>query len=176
LKAVATSVSDLLQLSIDPFRPPPPPPRRWPPKHWKLWLTVSSPFLLAAIGLAYYSYAKWQYVPAAVAETVLFHQWFEAEKDADIYWTADPAWRRAVSEEVQHAFFNRIRRKMGACRYSGPLGWTLTFTPAGTVLVMGGRADCEHDSLQEVFTWRMTARGRPMLVSYQANSPLRLTD
>src|ERR1043166_2281799 len=91
------------------------------PSRWKIWLALSSPVLLLGLAFGYLKYSQQKYLPIVMAVTNVFHARLAGGEDSLIYREADPAWKAALSEDAEQKFFSRIRRKLGACSYSGPL-------------------------------------------------------
>ena len=98
-----------------------------------------------------------------------------AEQDDAIYNAADAAWKQAIDRETNHKFFARLRRKLGKYQKSTNTGFYINFTTGGTFANLNYATQCEKGDLEETFSWHV-ANGTAYLTSYQARSPLLLTD
>jgi hypothetical protein len=147
-----------------------------PRRRWRLWLTISSPFILICVAIVYYRLAARHYAPAAEAATAIFHQRFHSGQDAAIYSDAGIEWTSGISLESQKAFFGRVRRKLGPCSYRGPLSRFVNVSSNGVVVSLRYRAECSNGPMLEIFTWRVKSDQTSELISYQAMSKLLLSD
>jgi hypothetical protein len=105
-----------------------------------------------------------------------FHQQLAAQQDDSIYDAADDhAYKQSVSRETNHGFLSRIRRKMGAFKSSTNTSYFVNASTNGTFVRLQYKTQCANGELDEGFVWRVEG-GRAILVRYEANSPLLLTD
>lgn len=105
-----------------------------------------------------------------------FHQEVATGQDDAIYDAADDhAYKESVSRETNRGFFSRVRRKMGACTRSTETNYFIDAGTAGTFVRLRYKTQCANGELDELFVWRIEG-DRAILVRYEANSPLLLTD
>jgi hypothetical protein len=104
-----------------------------------------------------------------------FHQQVAAGQDDTVYDAADLAYKESVSRETNHAFFLRIRRKMGVFKSNKNTSYFLNKTTNGTFVRLQYKTECANGDLDEEFLWRIEG-AHAVLVRYQANNPLLLTD
>lgn len=127
------------------------------------------------LGLTYCGYAKGKYLPPASRAVDQFHARLNHGQDDIIYDEADMAWKSAIDKSTEEKFFSRIRRKLGACRYTGPLGWQVNSNTTGVFVSLTYRATCSNGIILENFVWRNDS-GMLKLYRYNANSKALLTD
>ena len=145
-------------------------------KPWRLWLFLASPIILLMIGLGYCEYGRRTYLPAAVSATDLFHLRLARGEDALIYQEADPAFKARLTEDTEHAFFSRVRRKLGACSYTGPAAWSVTTNHWGTQVRLIYQGRCTNGLVREVLIWRVLDGQKAALMGFSADSSALLTD
>jgi hypothetical protein len=132
------------------------------------WL-VGGACLLALVSC----YAKQD---VSIAESALdqLHNHVSAQQDDLIFAEATPEYQRSMNAESSRAFFNRIRRKLGAPHASKPISIQVNHMPAGTFMVCQFQTRFDKGNAKENITWHLQD-GKPRLVVYQVISPL-LTD
>ncbi len=104
-----------------------------------------------------------------------FHRQIAAGQDDAIYDETDSAYKESMSPEAHEGFFARIRRKMGAFKNSTNTGYFINTSTTGTLVRLQYKTQCANGELGEGFVWRIEGE-RAILVRYEANSPLLLTD
>lgn len=140
----------------------------------RLALVSAAAFFLV---LGYCGLAQRRYVPLATDAAEVFHKRFAAGQDDIIYAQSDRAWSQVIDAQTERKFFSRIRRKMGACSYTGPLRWIANSNAGSgsTFVTLTFDASCEKGRMRERFTWRVV-KGRALLAGYEASSNVLLTD
>jgi hypothetical protein len=98
----------------------------------------------AALGLSYLAYSKKKFLPLATEAVGQFHSRFRQGQDDLIYDEADAGWWKATDRATSEKFFSRLRRKLGTCEYSWPLGWRVDTNTTGTFISLGYQAACSR--------------------------------
>jgi hypothetical protein len=130
--------------------------------------------LLAMIsGVGCHPLQNYQAVEAATLE---FHSRMATSADDAIYDTASNEFTEAATRKFIHAYFSRIRRKLGSCSVARTTSLLAnsTFGSASMVTVQQETV-CVNGNLREAFIWRFEA-GKPKLYRYIAESPVLLLD
>src|ERR1044071_5241966 len=83
--------------------------------------------------------------------------------------------KRAGPAKTLSDFFTRVNRKMGKCGEGSVAFGGYQATTSGTFVTTTSSRMCANGTLSEQFTWLMI-RGKAMLLKYNANNPLLLTD
>jgi hypothetical protein len=104
-----------------------------------------------------------------------FHARFNAKQFDTIYDAADPEWRKTTDRDTSTKFFSRVQRKMGVCTTSTSGGYNYNVTTSGTFVTIDYQTTCANGKLDEEFRWRVDGK-KTLLLAYNANSPLLLTD
>ena len=104
-----------------------------------------------------------------------FHEQVNAGQDDAIYTAADATYKEAMTRDTNRSFFSRIRRKLGAFKKGERTGYLVNATTNGTFVRFHYKTHCVGGELEEEFVWRVEA-DRAILVRYEANSPLLLTN
>lgn len=128
------------------------------------------------LGLGYCEYGRRVYLPAAGAATDLFHQRFARGEDGLIYQEADQAFKARLTEDTERAFFSRVRRKLGACSYTGPVAWNVVTNGLGTQVRLTYQGRCTNGMTREVFMWRVLDGQRAALMGFSVDSTALLVD
>jgi len=110
---------------------------------------------------------------ASIAESALgqLHNHLTGQEDDQIFADAAPEYQKSMNVEANHAFFNRIRRKLGAPHASKPISIQVNHMPAGTFMLCQFQTSFDKGNAQENVTWHLQD-GKPRLVVYQVISPL----
>jgi hypothetical protein len=111
----------------------------------------------------------------AKSATDIFHQMMDRGEYAAIYDNARPEFRATVGRDVLIAVLTRVHRKMGSCQQSPASVTGMTVNTSGSFVTTASNRYCENGYLAEQFGW-MVIGGNPVLLSYNANSPMLLTD
>ena len=90
---------------------------------------------------------------------------------SEIYWRAAPEFRQSATEEQFLRVMTALNRKLGAWTSAGEPGWNVT----GQVVNLTYQSQFAKGAVSEQFTWRIED-GEPVLLSYQANSPLLIAE
>jgi hypothetical protein len=109
---------------------------------------------------------------AAVTE---FHSRMDAEQYDAIYDGADPLFRQSLSREDIRKFFGRLHKKFGKSTSTNTTGMHYNVTTEGKFVNINCTTTYTAGSVDEEFQWKMTG-GKALLIKYNANSPLLLTD
>jgi hypothetical protein len=109
---------------------------------------------------------------AAVTE---FHSRMDAEQYDAIYDAADPLFRQSLTRDDIHKFFARLHKKFGKFNDSNTKGMHYNVTTDGTFVNINCTTNYSSGKVDEEFQWKMTG-GKALLLKYNANSPLLLTD
>ena len=160
-------------MSITPGPVPPAVEKR--PFRWKLWLTLSSPLLLAGAVIAFLWHVRSEYIPKVNAAAGILHERMEKGEDLLIYSEADPGFQSALPKDTALRFLSRVHRKLGNCQYAGPTTWQVNSTPAGTFVLVRYHENCSNGAADENLTWRIV-NGSASLYGFNVNSALLLTD
>jgi hypothetical protein len=104
-----------------------------------------------------------------------FHTRFNAKQFDAIFDAADPGWKKATDRDTSDKFFARVQRKLGACTTSTSGGYNYNVTTSGTFVTINYETTCANGKLAEEFRWRVDG-DKVLLVAYNANNPLLLTD
>jgi hypothetical protein len=104
-----------------------------------------------------------------------FHTRFNAKQFDAIFDAADPEWKTAMDRDTSAKFFARVQRKMGSCTTSTNDGYNYNVTTGGTFVSIHFETACANGKLGEQFRWRVDGQ-KVLLIAYNANSPLLLTD
>jgi hypothetical protein len=104
-----------------------------------------------------------------------FHTRFNAKQFDTIFDAADPEWQKAMDRDTSDKFFARVQRKMGGCTTSTNDGYNYNVTTGGTFVSIHYETTCANGKLAEQFKWRVNGQ-KVLLLAYNANSPLLLTD
>lgn len=102
---------------------------------------------------------------------VRFHRQFTAGKDAAIYASADPAYRKAISEQANRNLFEKIRERLGPCHGSRLTFERINWNTSGTFVTLDDTWNCTRGKLQEGFVWHVS-EGRTLLYNYHFAIPL----
>jgi hypothetical protein len=97
-------------------------------------------------------------------------------EDGLIYQEADQAFKANLTEDTEHAFFSRVRRKLGACSYAVPAAWSVVTSSTGTQVRLTYQGRCVNGLMREVLIWRVLDGQRATLIGYRADSSALLTD
>lgn len=103
------------------------------------------------------------------------HNLLKAQADEVIYAEATVEFQKSMDAAASRAFFERIRRNLGAPHVSRLISIRVNHMPAGTFLVCQFQTSFDKGDAQENVTWRLQ-NGKPRLVGYYLRSPLLLTD
>ena len=104
-----------------------------------------------------------------------FHTRFNAKQFDAIFDAADPEWKKTTDRDTSDKFFGRVQRKMGTCTTSTSGGYNYNVTTSGTFVTIDYETICANGKLAEEFRWRVDGQ-RVLLLAYNANNPLLLTD
>jgi hypothetical protein len=104
-----------------------------------------------------------------------FHAIFNAKQFDAIFDAADPEWRKVMDRDTSDKFFARVQRKLGGCSASTNGGYNYNVTTSGTFVTIDYQTSCANGKLEEEFRWRVDGK-KTLLLAYNANSPLLLTD
>jgi hypothetical protein len=94
---------------------------------------------------------------------------------SEIYWRAAPEFRQSATEEQFLRVMTALDRKLGPWTSAGVPGWNVTRGPAGQVVNLTYQSQFAKGAVSEQFTWRIED-GEPVLLGYQAKSPLLITE
>ena len=100
-----------------------------------------------------------------------FHQEYNNKKDAEIYSSADAAFRSATNETDYNTFIQTVRSKMGAYKSSTESSYRTSTTTSGTFVTLHYKSQFEHSEGTEDFTFVISG-GAAKLQRYDVNSPL----
>jgi hypothetical protein len=109
------------------------------------------------------------------AATDTFHQRVDRGEYGAIYDSSASGYQKAANRDISNRFFARISRKMGTCADSPAAFSGYQVTTSGTFVSMISSRACKNGKLEEQFVWLIEA-GKPLLLKYNANSPLLLVD
>lgn len=104
-----------------------------------------------------------------------FHQQMAAANYAAIYDSSSSEFRSSASRETIVGFLQRINRKLGACGEASQQGFNVNCNTSGKFVTVSYARKCANAALEEQFIWRVEGN-KALLVRYNANSPVLLTD
>jgi len=93
----------------------------------------------------------------------------------EIYQASGPEFRQAATEEQFARFMTALERKLGAWQSAADPGWHVNRGSGGHSVRLTYDSRFTKGAAGEQFAWRLDG-GRPVLVGYQVNSPLLLTE
>jgi hypothetical protein len=131
--------------------------------------------LSTSLMLSFFGCSASRDVEIAKSAVQRFHHEVAAGQDDMIYDRADPAWRESMDRETNRRFFERFRRKMGACGWSTMTRDLFKISTSGTFVKLEYRTKCAGGWVSESFSWRIR-RGEAFLVGYNAANSLLVTD
>jgi len=99
-----------------------------------------------------------------------FHRQFLAGEDNVIYDQASDHYRSTMTRELNHAYLERIRSKMGTCSSSRAIRLFVTRSTRGTFVSASYLTECTNGQLTEVFVIGVEERDAK-LDRYGAQSP-----
>jgi len=129
-----------------------------------------APVLLVLCGCS----AKADYQAAKTASDN-FHQEMATANYSAIYDSASSEFRSSGPRETLIGFLQRVNRKMGTCGEASQQGINVNYNTAGSFVTLSYSRKCANGELGEQFVWRIEG-GKALLVRYNANSPVLLTD
>jgi len=109
------------------------------------------------------------------AATDIFHHLVDRGEYAAIYDNSASGFQKAASRDASNKFFARISLKMGDCTESPVTFGGYQMTTSGTFITMNFSRACKNGTLDEQFVW-VLENGKPVLLKYNANNPLRVVD
>ena len=109
--------------------------------------------------------------PTAEKAVETFHQEYNDKKNAEIYSSADAAFRSAAKEAEYNNFIQTVRSKMGVYKSSTESGYRTNATTSGTFVTLHYKSQFEHSEGTEDFTFVISG-GTAKLQRYDVNSPL----
>ena len=112
---------------------------------------------------------------AAKAASDNFHQQMAAANYGAIYDSSSSEFRSSASRETIVGFLQRINRKLGACGEASQQGFNVNYNTSGKFVTLSYSRKCANAALEEQFVWRVEGN-KALLVRYNANSPVLLTD
>lgn len=134
----------------------------------KVWIPLVASVALCACSIpANYAGAK--------ISSNAFHLLMDRGEYAAIYDSATPNFRAALPRDQLIAFLTRVNRKVGTCGEAPTSVLGYQVTTSGTLITTTSSRPCAQGVLNEQFLW-LIVEGRAVLVRYNANSPLLLTD
>ena len=142
---------------------------------WRLWLFVASPFLFMGGCSLILFHAKSTYLPSVMEASSLLHEQLARGEIRQIFLSADPAFQAAMPATTTLQFLTRVRRKLGACQYTGPTSWSVNTNSSGTFVTVFYHGQCANGAADETLRWKVEA-GVAHLMAMHMNSPLLLTD
>ena len=90
---------------------------------------------------------------------------------SDVYQTADPGLRAAVTEDKFVELLTALEDKLGAWQSAGDPTWTVMRTTSGHYVKLIYQSQFAKGRAAEEFTWQIRS-GQATLVGYYVNSPL----
>ena len=130
--------------------------------------------LAAVLVLSVGCSVKANYADAIRASTV-FHLLMDRGEYAAIYDTAARGFQQSISRDVLMRFLSRVSRKVGKCQGANVGFGGYVANTSGTYVTTTASRTCANGPLSEQFVWLMVG-GKAILLQYNANSPLLLTD
>src|SRR5262249_47330240 len=93
----------------------------------------------------------------------------------EIYRAATPEFRKAATEEQFVRIMTALERKLGAWQAAAEPVWNVTKGTQGTLVNLTYQSQFAKGAASEQFAWRIEG-GRPVLLGYNVNSPLLITE
>lgn len=97
------------------------------------------------------------------------------ESFGQIYGAAAPEFRQAASDEQFGRFMTALGRKLGPWQSAPDPVWNVTRGTSGHFVTLTYQSQFAKGAATEQFVWRVE-RGSPVLVGYNVNSPLLVTE
>jgi hypothetical protein len=93
----------------------------------------------------------------------------------ELHRAAAPEFRGAATEEQFAHFMTALDRKLGTWQSGGEPVWNVTRGTGGHFVVLTYQSRFARGAATERFTWRIEG-GAPVLMGYNVNSPLLVTE
>lgn len=127
--------------------------------------------VLVFAGLA--SCSSGDHIATAEQGVAEFRQFMEAQEFAKVYANGSEELRKSTSEAEMTKILGALSSKLGKVKTAQKSGWHVNFHTSGTFVTLGFKTEFEKGTGVEQFIFRISD-GRPMLVSYNVNSPALL--
>jgi hypothetical protein len=112
---------------------------------------------------------------AATAATDNFHQQMAAANFAAIYDSTSSEFRATTNRETLFGFLQRVNRKVGPCSETSRQRFNVNYNTGGKFVSLTYSRKCANAEVGEQFVWKLEG-GKALLVRYNADSPVLLTD
>lgn len=103
-----------------------------------------------------------------------FHTRVEGGRAAEVYADASPRFREVGTGAEFLAYIEAVHRKLGAMQATERQVWRMDYNTAGKFASLGYKTRYERGTAYEQFVYVVDS-GRPLLVSYNINSPELVT-
>jgi hypothetical protein len=112
---------------------------------------------------------------AATAASDNFHQQMASANFAAIYESTSDKFRTTTNRETLFGFLQRVNRKLGPCDQTSQQGFNVNYITVGKFVSLTYSRKCANAEVGEQFVWKIEG-GKALLVRYNADSPVLLTD
>ena len=114
-------------------------------------------------------YARSRYLPVAAAAAEVVHMELSRGEVSRVYADADERLRASASLGSVAARFEKVRQRLGDCRYSGPTRWGASVTLAGVFVTTTYRGLCTNGEPTETLKWHIVD-GTARLAAWHVDS------